>query len=148
MPPPARRGTQFAVIWDYAAMRRADLRLGEYMMPALARRMDLALTKELKHLLTRMRSAAKSSGIQPKTGEHFRKISRRKNRKRPGEIVAQTVGPNDHKRHLLIQGHRIVTPGGRDLGRRSRAFPYVNDLVDNEPREIWGNVGREIWQLR
>ncbi len=34
------------------------------------------------------------------------------------------AGPRAPHRHLVIRGHRIVTPGGRDTGRRSKANPF------------------------
>lgn len=39
------------------------------------------------------------------------------------------VGPRDKKSHLVIRSHRIVTRGGRDTGRRSRANPYVDAVA-------------------
>lgn len=47
-------------------------------------------------------------------------------RLRPGEMAAASVGPRKPHRHLVTQGHRIVTRGGRDTGRRSRADPFVD----------------------
>ena len=38
------------------------------------------------------------------------------------------VGPLAPHRRLVIRGHRIVTRGGRDTGRRTRPNPYV-DMV-------------------
>jgi len=45
-------------------------------------------------------------------------------------IGTAIAGPNAPYRHLVIRGHRIVTPGGRDTGRRSRANPFVDRAVD------------------
>lgn len=39
------------------------------------------------------------------------------------------VGPTAPHRHLVIRGHRIVTRGGRDLGRRTRPNPYVDRAI-------------------
>jgi hypothetical protein len=44
----------------------------------------------------------------------------------PVEVAAGKVGPTSYAAHLAIRGHRIVTPGGRYLGRRTRP----NDFVD------------------
>lgn len=39
------------------------------------------------------------------------------------------VGPTAPHRHLVVRGHRIVTRGGRDTGRRSAANPYVDRAI-------------------
>lgn len=40
------------------------------------------------------------------------------------------AGPGAPHRHLVIRGHRIVTPGGRDTGRRSKANPFPGRAAD------------------
>lgn len=47
-----------------------------------------------------------------------------------GEVAAYAAGPTARYRHLVIRGHRIVTRGGRDTGRRSRKDPFVDRAVD------------------
>ena len=42
-----------------------------------------------------------------------------------GESIAY-VTPMAPHRHLIIRGHRIVTPGGRDTGRRTKPNPFVD----------------------
>lgn len=53
-----------------------------------------------------------------------------------GQIASAYVGPSSRiapHRHLVIRGHRIVTPGGRDTGRRSVPNPFVDNAV--QPRQ-------------
>ena len=76
-----------------------------------------------------MRGGENASGITDRTRAYERSIRVKRARKRAGEAAAWTAGPRDHKRHWLAQGHRIVTPGGRDTGRRSRAFPWLDGVV-------------------
>ena len=47
-----------------------------------------------------------------------------------GEVAAYAVGPTAPYRHLVIRGHRIVTPGGHDTGRRTRPNAFVDRAVD------------------
>jgi hypothetical protein len=42
-----------------------------------------------------------------------------------GVLVGPTYPKGSH-RSLVIRGHNIVTPGGRSLGRRTRANPFVD----------------------
>jgi hypothetical protein len=133
------------VRWDQAGLSRVDRFLGTYEGKQLTKRIDKAFAKELRPLTGKLKSAEKASGIHNRTGEHYRKIRMRKPRLRAGEVFARTVGPSDRKRHLLLRGHRIVTPGGRDTGRRSQAFPYVDAVIDRDAPEIMGRIGTDVW---
>lgn len=53
------------------------------------------------------------------------------------------VGPTAPHRHLVIRGHRIVTPGGRYLGRRTKANPYVDRAARGFERKAAELVRKE-----
>lgn len=59
--------------------------------------------------------------------------------------VAALVGPVSPHRHLVIRGHRIVTRGGRDTGRRSRANPFVDRAVAAHRDDALRIVGRALF---
>lgn len=55
-----------------------------------------------------------------------------------GSVTAWTTsdggagaGPLAPHRHLVIRDHRIVTPGGRDTGRRTTGNPFVDAAVES-----------------
>jgi len=53
-----------------------------------------------------------------------------------GGMASAYVGPSSRvapHRHLVIRGHRIVTPGGRDTGRSTTGNPFVDNAV--QPRQ-------------
>ena len=91
------------------------------------------------------REAEKSSGLKPGTGKYYRSIKARKPRKRAGEVSAWTVGPSGPLNHLLIDGHEIVTPGGRDTGMRARAFPYTVAVIDRYAPGVAERISSEVW---
>ena len=60
------------------------------------------------------------------------------------------VGPMGGKRggghgRLVIRGHRIVTPGGRDTGRRSRKNPYVDAVAARHYAKAIAEMRRYIF---
>lgn len=136
---------QIMVQWDTAGLASFDRYLGTHKGVELEKRVDKAAGKAVRPLAGAIKDAEKSSGIQNRTGKHFKSINARRSRKRPGELTAWTAGPGGPTAHLLVDGHRIVTPGGRDTGRRSRAFPYVQPVVDRYAPGIAEQVGSEVW---
>lgn len=46
--------------------------------------------------------------------------------------------------HLIEYGHRIVTPGGRDTGRRSREIPFWRDAIKSQRTRVRAMVKRAI----
>lgn len=65
-----------------------------------------------------------------------------------GGIASAFVGPSSRiapHRHLVIRGHRIVTPGGRDLGRRTTANPFVDHAAQPRQAEAVRVVMAAIW---
>ena len=53
------------------------------------------------------------------------------------------VGPVAPHRHLIIQGHRIGTPGGRDTGRRTTPNPFVDRAKSGFERKAVELVAKE-----
>lgn len=140
-------GPAFAinVQWDKAGLSRYDRYLATHEGKMLARRIDAAIGKAVRPLAGKIKASERSSGINNRSNRLYRSIRARKPRKRSGEVSAWTVGPTDAKAHLLIQGHRIVTPGGRDTGRRSRAFPFVDPVIDREAATLAARLSSDVW---
>lgn len=38
--------------------------------------------------------------------------------------------------HLLEKGHRIITPDGRDTGKRAKAFPHIAPVNEQVPDKV------------
>jgi hypothetical protein len=133
----------FSVQWT--GLSEFDRLLGNFEAKKLQARADKAFGLELRPLTGHLKSAEQSSGIHNRTGEHLKKIRLRKNRKRAGEMAAWTTGPSDKKKHLLVRGHEIVTPGGRHTGKRTRAFPYVDPVIDREAGPILERIASDVW---
>lgn len=90
----------------YASMQRANLAAGDL----IAGRVKQAAPRR-----TGLLRAAVKSRLEPRKGIG-------------GKSTAVLVGPTAkaHHRHLIISGHRIVTPGGRFTGRRTAPNPFVD----------------------
>lgn len=84
------------------------------------------------------------------TGNLRRQVRARPAKKRIGTTLAPTlgalVGPTSPHRHLVIQGHRIVTPSGRDTGRRSTPNPFVDEAVQRHKGEAMRLVSRILFE--
>lgn len=46
-----------------------------------------------------------------------------------GKALDALVGPTAPHAHLIIEGHRIVTPGGRFVGRSTQPNPFVDRAI-------------------
>ena len=121
----AKPGISVSVELDAKAMARADKRLAGYMGRDLQRRAQQAYIEGARLLVGPIRTEiAQARHID--TGAYRRSVKARRPRLRPGEMAVASVGPTRPTRHLLIRGHRIVTPGGRDTGRRTQPEPVVD----------------------
>jgi len=82
-----------------------------------------------------------------KTGNLRRSIRARSIRVRGGGVTTGVlVGPTYPRgphRSLVIRGHNIVTPGGRSLGRRTRANPFVDEAEQGFGQKARDIVARE-----
>lgn len=121
---------------DQKAVGRALARLENFRDEPLHIRMDKATKAAGALLVAPMQAAAPR-----KTGRLRKSIASRTVRNRDKAVFAKgttmalgadrvaLVGPRASPwaphRHLVIQGHRIVTRGGRDTGRRTAPNPFV-----------------------
>lgn len=135
------------VQWDTAGLTSLDRMLGTLEGKNLEKTVDKAMGKELRPLVGALRSAEQSSGIHNRTGEHLKKIRLRRSRKRTGEMAAWTVGPSDKKKFLLVRGHEEIghRPGKADSGKRARAFPYVEPVIDRDSEAILERIASDVW---
>lgn len=118
---------------DQKALGRALTRLQRYEGRAFGTRVSRAYLEGAKLLVAPIRAKAPKGP----TGNLRKSISARDwKRLRGHEVAVVSVGPRAPHRHLVIRGHRIVTPGGRDTGRTSRANPFVDEAV----RPLLGQV--------
>lgn len=133
------------VQWDQAGLSRFNRYLQTHEGRLLQRAIDQAIGKAVRPLGSLLKAAERGSGIKNRSGAHYRSINVHKPRKRAGEVAAYTAGPTDRKKHLLIRGHRIVTPGGRDTGRRSKPFPYVEPVIDRVAPVLMAQLQSDVW---
>ncbi len=152
------------VKWDSAGLTKFDRYLETHEGKLLAKQIDKAMGKALRPLVGKVKASEVASGIHntgkplygrirkgetvataARTGHLLKSISIRKPRKRAGEVVAYTIGAFAPEAHLVIRGHEIVTPGGTDLGRRTRAFPFVDPPVDAEAAKLQAQLSSDVW---
>jgi hypothetical protein len=57
--------------------------------------------------------------------------------------IGAKAGPYAPHRHLIIRGHRIVTPGGRFTGRSTTPNPYVDRAASGFSKKAAELVKRE-----
>ena len=60
-----------------------------------------------------------------------------------GRASSILVGPTAPHRHLIIHGHRIVTPGGRFTGRRTSPNPFMDRVQSGVQRELAKRMAKE-----
>lgn len=133
------------VQWDKAGLSKYDRYLETHEGKALERRIDNAVGKAVRPLAGKIKASELASGVHNRSKRLYRSIKARKSRKRPGEVSAWTVGPTDPVAHLIVQGHEIVTPGGRDTGRRARAFPFVDPVIEAEAEQLQRQLSSDVW---
>jgi hypothetical protein len=74
-------------------------------------------------------------------------------RSRGGQTSTVLVGPvagrkrKGYHRHLIIRGHRIVTPGGRFTGRRTTPNPFVDRASQGFERQA-AKLVKDEWMRR
>lgn len=102
--------------------------LDRYRDKPLMTRMEKATLAAAKTLEAPMRAATPKVTGQLRAKTRAKQVRQRTGWRTYANTTSADVGPRSPYRHLVIRGHRIVTPGGRDTGRRSRPNPYV-DLV-------------------
>lgn len=120
---PASKGV-ISVKLDQRSYDRAIKRLEKYEGRPFKARMEAAYRAGLGLAGAPMRRVA-----PVKSGLLARKISTKKGRPDPGYIVRYGTKSRAPHAGLVSKGHRIVTPGGRDTGMRSRANPFVEQTI-------------------
>jgi hypothetical protein len=120
----------FRLDLDEKSLARGRRLIDHYRGAPLRKRLSKAGLAAARVLEAPMRQAAPMGP----TGDKHRGLLRRTVRAREFRVgrgpepYGAAVGPTAGHRHLVIRSHRIVTRGGRDTGRRSRANPFV-DMV-------------------
>lgn len=114
---------------DTRALRAFQKRLERYQGLPLQQRMERGALDAARLLVPHVRRATPKGP----TGNLRKSIRAGASR---GGMASAYVGPSSRvapHRHLVIRGHRIVTPGGRDTGRVTTANPFVDNAV--QPRQ-------------
>lgn len=112
---------------DQKALDRAIKRIEQYGGKPLERRARKAYLEGARLMVRPIQARITAAG-HVQTGRYRRSVKARQPRTRAGELAVASVGPTDPKRHLLIRGHRIVTRGGVDTGRRTQGAPVVDEV--------------------
>lgn len=118
----------FRLDLDERSLARGRRLLDHYQGAPLRKRLSKAGLAAARVIEGPMRQAAP---VGP-AGDKHRGLLRRTVRAREFRVgggpepYGAVVGPTAGHRHLPIRGHRIVTRGGRDTGRRSRPNPFVD----------------------
>lgn len=120
---------------DLREYARAEKRLARYEGRPLAERARRAAVEGARLGVRPIRSSGR---FKNRTGNLRASVSARAVRLRDGEMAAASVGPRGRKgghKHLIADGHRIVTRSGQDTGRRTRPDPFVESAFkDYGPR--------------
>lgn len=108
---------------DQKALARVTTKLHGLQGKGVADKLNRGTLAALKILLPSVRAASPR-----RTGKLRSSIKVRKASRGTGAVLA----PGTPYRHLVIRGHRVVTPGGRYLGRSTKANPFIDAAV--QPR--------------
>lgn len=124
---------------------RGRAMVDRYQGKTLMTRMQKATLAAAKTLEAPMRAATpkKTGHLRRKT--RAQQLGQRVGWRQYAKTVNADVGPRSPHRHLVIRGHRIVTPGGRDTGRRSRANPYVDVVAQRHYARAIAEMRRYIF---
>lgn len=110
----------------------------------LFRRMQIASLKAADLL-----KPAIANSAPRKTGYLRRSVRARPATQRLGgqryPTTGALVGPTAPHRFLVIHGHRVVTPGGRYLGRSTRPNPFVKRAGDPLKAQALAIIKREAF---
>ena len=140
---------------DTRALKAFRKRVERYQGMPLTQRMQKGTLEAARLLVPSVRAAAPKGP----TGNLKRRVSARQMRARggsgtdygiflfgqKGKTLSAVVGSTAPHRHLVIRPHRIVTPGGRDTGRRTTGNPFVDRAVEPRAAEAMRVVSRAIF---
>lgn len=96
-------------------MAKATLKAGDMLVPYIRAASPVGPPRDPNHGY--LKRSAKSRPAKERFGGTLQ------------ATLGVLVGPTSPVRHLNIRGHRIVTPGGRDTGARTKPNPYVDRAV-------------------
>ena len=131
-----------------------DVQVNPRQIAAIEKRMDRLRGKPMRARVEKamwiegdtLAKKVKQAAPRGPTGNLRKSINARKpSRGRLGEAFGGTwigdilVGPRHivaPHRHLVLRGHNIVTPGGRSLGRRTTANPFVDRATSRSHRNV------------
>ena len=131
---------------DERALERAIKRLDKYQGRALSQRAQKAYLEGARLMVRPIQGQISAAGLV-QTRRFLRSVKARKPRLRGNEMAVASVGPVDAKRHLLIRGHRIVTPGGRYTGRRTQPNPVVDDAFKDVGDEVKSFINQRVLDI-
>lgn len=115
--------------FDPKSVERARKTLDKYRDRALTEKMRRATLQVARMLVGPIKAASpRRTGVLSNSV----KASASRSSGAFGKAIGAQVGPTAPHRHLVIQPHRIVTPGGRDTGKRTTGNPFVDAAT--EPR--------------
>ena len=131
---------------DVKALARFRKRVERYQGMPLTQRMQKGTLEAARLLVPSVRSAAPKGP----TGNLKRRVSARQSRAQTfgggqTRTLSAVVGSTAPHRHLVIRPHRIVTPGGRDTGRRTTGNPFVDSAAQPRAAEAMRVVSRAIF---
>lgn len=144
-----RRGASSLIAFEVSAkdIARITKKLESVKHMPMRARVEKALFAEADILASKVKSAAPR-----RTGVLRRSVSVHRARRGIFASAFETsigdilVGPRAPYRHLVIRGHRIVTPGGRFTGRRTAANPFVDRAASRSRADIQRAVERAWFQ--
>lgn len=131
---------------DQKAIDRQLKMLAKYDKRPLATRAQKAYLAGARLMVAPIRGQIQGYGLI-KTKRFYGSVKARTSRLQFGEMAAASVGPKDAKRHLLIRGHRIVTRGGRDTGRRTKAYPVVDNAFKSVGEHVKDFINEQVLAL-
>jgi hypothetical protein len=122
---------------DQKAVDRVSAKLATYDKKGIADRLNRGTLAAMQMLVPSVRNAAPMGP----SGNLKRKV---KAQKAKGGVGA-TLTSTDPVRHLVMRGHRIVTPGGRFLGRYSRSNPFIDIAVKPRLEQAIAEVQKALF---
>lgn len=131
---------------DIKSLARFRKRVERYQGMPLAKRMQKGTLEAARLLVPAVKAAAP---VGP-TGNLRKRVTAKQHafrgfiggRQQTLDAVVTSTAPH---RHLVIRGHRVVTPGGRDTGRHSIPNPFIDNAAKPRAAEAMRVVSRAIF---
>ena len=122
---------------DQKALARVTKKLHGLDSQGIADKLNKGTLAALRIILPSVRAAAPR-----RTGTLAKSI--KVGNARNGEKGA-VLAPHTRYRHLVIRPHRIVTPGGRDTGRRTTGNPFIDTAAAPRMDEAMAEVQKALF---